>query len=151
MLFFVTPKFCVCIVFSFSWGHFNSQEKLTTMLMHNFGMSNKEHYGMLWYFLGWSIVKLCWTRPGVAHFCVHEINYSRWRRKCRCTTKWVPQKVIFVGYRNDRFFPIQILVFWMLRNNADPRRCSYFELVSLGYLWLSYLASTCLQSLCLFR
>ena len=55
MLFFVTPKFCVCIVFSFSWGNFNSQEKLTTMLMHNFGVSNKEHYGMLWYFLGWSI------------------------------------------------------------------------------------------------
>ena len=26
------------------------------------------------------------------------------------------------------FFPIQILIFWMLRNNADARRCSYFEL-----------------------
>ena len=25
------------------------------------------------------------------------------------------------------FFPIQILVFRMLRNNADVRRCSYFE------------------------
>ena len=29
----------------------------------------------------------------------------------------------------DRFFfPIQILIFWMLRNNADAGRCSYFEL-----------------------
>ena len=25
------------------------------------------------------------------------------------------------------FFPIQILIFWMLCNNADARRCSYFE------------------------
>ena len=26
------------------------------------------------------------------------------------------------------FFPIQILIFLMLRNNANARRCSYFEL-----------------------
>ena len=39
-------------IFSFSWGHFNSQEKLKTMLMQNFGVTNKEHYGILWYF--WS-------------------------------------------------------------------------------------------------
>ena len=25
------------------------------MLMQNFGMTNKEYYGMLWYFLEWSI------------------------------------------------------------------------------------------------
>ena len=25
------------------------------MLMQNFGATNKEHYGMLWYFLEWSI------------------------------------------------------------------------------------------------
>ena len=36
--------------------HFNSQEKLKTMLMQYFGVTNKEHYGMLWYFLEWSIV-----------------------------------------------------------------------------------------------
>ena len=29
---------------------------LKTMLMQNFGVTNKEHYGMLWYFLEWSIV-----------------------------------------------------------------------------------------------
>ena len=52
---FVTPKFCVSVVFSFSWGHFNSQEKLKTILMQNFGVTNKEHYGVLWYFLEWSI------------------------------------------------------------------------------------------------
>ena len=27
------------------------QEKLKTMLMQNFGVTSKEHYGMLWYFL----------------------------------------------------------------------------------------------------
>ena len=37
-------------VFSFSWGHFNSQEKLKTMLIQNFGVTNEEHCGMLWYF-----------------------------------------------------------------------------------------------------
>ena len=31
------------------------QEKLKTMLMQNFGLTNKEHYGMLWYSLEWSI------------------------------------------------------------------------------------------------
>ena len=40
------------IVFSFFWGHFNSLEKLKTMITQNFGVTNKEHYGMLQYF--WS-------------------------------------------------------------------------------------------------
>ena len=45
--------------FQFSWGHFNSQEKLKIMLMQNFGVTNKEHYGMLWYF--WSDQLACRT------------------------------------------------------------------------------------------
>ena len=52
MLFVCHPKFSISIIFSFSWGHFNSQEKLKTMLMQIFEVTNKEHYGMLWYF--WS-------------------------------------------------------------------------------------------------
>ena len=42
--------------------------------------------------------------------------------------------IFSVTYENRRisisigFFPIQILIFLMLRNNADARRCSYFEL-----------------------
>ena len=45
---------------------------------------------------------------------------------------WNP--FIFVGYGNDRFFSltnprgVQILIFRMLLNNADVRRCVYFEL-----------------------
>ena len=53
-------KFCISIVFVFSWGHFNSQEKLKTMLMQNFWVTNKEHYGILWYFLEWSILGKCY-------------------------------------------------------------------------------------------
>ena len=51
MLFVCHPK----IVFSFSWELKWPQEKLKTMLMQNFGVTNKEPYGMLWYFLEWSI------------------------------------------------------------------------------------------------
>ena len=29
----------------------------TEMLMQNFGVTNKEHYGVLWYFLEWSIAE----------------------------------------------------------------------------------------------
>ena len=32
------------------------------MLMQNFGATNKEHYGMLWYFLEWSIAMFCVPR-----------------------------------------------------------------------------------------
>ena len=31
------------------------------MLMQNFGVTNKEYYGMLWYFLCWSIALICTT------------------------------------------------------------------------------------------
>ena len=58
ILFVYHPKFCISIVFSFSWGHFNSQEKLKTMLMQNFGVTNKEHYGMLWYFWSGQLVRM---------------------------------------------------------------------------------------------
>ena len=43
------------IVFSFSSESKWPQEKLKTMLMQNFGLTNREHYGMLWYSLEWSI------------------------------------------------------------------------------------------------
>ena len=34
-------------VFSFSWELKWPQEKLKTMVMQNFGVTNKEHYGIL--------------------------------------------------------------------------------------------------------
>ena len=33
------------------WELTLAQEKLKTMLMQNYGVTNKERYGMLWYFL----------------------------------------------------------------------------------------------------
>ena len=57
MLFVCHPKFCISYVFSFSWGHLNSQEKLKTMPMQNFGVKNKEHYGMLWHFWSGQLLK----------------------------------------------------------------------------------------------
>ena len=76
MSLFVTPKFCISIVFSFSWGQFNSQEKLKTMLTQNFGVTNKDQYGILWYFLEWSIglspAKLeCLLKTMTFRFYVH--------------------------------------------------------------------------------
>ena len=44
-----------------------AKKKLKTMLMQNFGVTNKEHYGMLWYFLEWSITR--WWQ-----WC-----YNRWK------------------------------------------------------------------------
>ena len=39
----------------YSWGHFNSEEKLKTMLMQNFGVTNREHYGIrVCYGIFWS-------------------------------------------------------------------------------------------------
>ena len=64
MLFFATPEFCISIVFIFSWELKLAQEKLKTMLMQNFGVKNKEHYGMLWYFLEWSIRELVSNNKG---------------------------------------------------------------------------------------
>ena len=64
----LAPKLCISIVFSFAWGQFNSQEKLKTMRMQNFWVANKEYYGMLLYFLEWSIQcriqSLRWGRGG---------------------------------------------------------------------------------------
>ena len=37
----LSPKFCISIVFVFSWDHCKSQEKLETMLMQNLGGQTK--------------------------------------------------------------------------------------------------------------
>ena len=41
ILFVCPPIFCISIVFVFSWDHCESQEKLETMLMQNFGGQTK--------------------------------------------------------------------------------------------------------------
>ena len=37
-------------------------------------------------------------------------------------------EILFVSHGNDKFFPIQIFIFRMLRNMAAVRRYSYFEI-----------------------
>ena len=39
------PKLCITIVLDFSWDDRNTQEKLETMVMQNFGGVNKMHCG----------------------------------------------------------------------------------------------------------
>ena len=48
-------NFCISIVLSSSWELKWPLEKLKTMFNAKFGVTNKEHYGMLWYFLEQSI------------------------------------------------------------------------------------------------
>ena len=43
----ILHKHCLQFLLGVKWP----QEKLKTMLMQNLGVTNKEHYGMLWYFL----------------------------------------------------------------------------------------------------
>ena len=53
MLFVRHPKILHKHCFQFLLGPFFNFRK--TMLMQNFGVTKKEHYGMLWYFLEWLI------------------------------------------------------------------------------------------------
>ena len=49
------PKFCINIVFVFSWDHCKSQEKVETMLMQNVGEGKQR---ILWYFPKWPITDM---------------------------------------------------------------------------------------------
>ena len=75
MLFFVTPKFCISIDFSFPWELKWPKEKLKTMLMQNFGVRNKEHYRVLWYFREWSIKYVKEKKLLYYHVCINEIKH----------------------------------------------------------------------------
>ena len=55
-MFFVShPKILHKHCLQFLLGNKWPQEKLKAMLMQHFGATNKEHYGIIWYFLEWSI------------------------------------------------------------------------------------------------
>ena len=41
IVFVCSPKFCISIVFVFSWDHCKSEQKLETMLMQNLGGQTK--------------------------------------------------------------------------------------------------------------
>ena len=46
------------------------------MLMQNFGVTSKEHYGMLWYFLEWSIASLCYGYESSFLYFFYVFIYS---------------------------------------------------------------------------
>ena len=88
------PKFCISINFSFSWCHLNSQEKQKTTLMQNFGVTSKEHCGMLWYFLEWSTllgIARQWSRKKFAILILKPRSHVRiliHRRTWAITFSW---------------------------------------------------------------
>ena len=51
-------KFCINIVFVFSWDHCKSQEKVETMLMQNVGGGGGGKQRILWYFPKWPITDM---------------------------------------------------------------------------------------------
>ena len=122
MLFVCHPKFSISIVFSFSWGHFNSQEKLKTKLMQNFGVTNKEHYGMLWYF--WSGQLLVVVKGFSKDLVLVRTAQAIRSRKIviRLNGSGYPLEKIVIrsdgsGYPFERLEP-------SVQNNCQPRYCS---------------------------
>ena len=55
---FVTPNFAEAL-FQFLLGIKMAPGETEDNAYANFGVTNKEHYGMLWYFLEWSIAVTC--------------------------------------------------------------------------------------------
>ena len=115
MLFFCHPKFCISIVFSFSWDHFNSQQKLKTILMQNFGVTNKEHSGMLWYF--WSgqfgTAQLFFSPSPAGNFAYGGTLERLWFRDAEFfmyRTKCINYYNVFCKHfdRNEHFLPFEL-------------------------------------------
>ena len=77
------------------------------MLMQNFGVTNKEHYGMLWYFLEWSIASYSNGSEEIA---------SRWQNNSLGQTH-VPW-VLHVKFQIEKDCPVKKIAF--LKNVCYP-------------------------------
>ena len=68
-------------MFSVSWGHFNSQENLKTMLMQNFGVTNKECYGIFcngqFHVVGLVGMYICYGVQICSTWLRPSLNFSR--------------------------------------------------------------------------
>ena len=53
-----------------------------TMIMQNFGMTNEEYYGMLWYFLEWSIKRRIEINPVNQNFFFQARKNNFWANTC---------------------------------------------------------------------
>ena len=65
--------------------------------MQNFGVTNKEYYGMLWYFLEWSIVIVFFLPYPVKFYFIYLVqslarsHWPLWRNDV-CTAAPLPSK-----------------------------------------------------------
>ena len=66
-------------------------KKLKTMLMQNFGVTIKEHYGMLWYFLEWSIAmfNIMLRLPSMDSISLHGYLCTRIRQLLFTGSVWI--------------------------------------------------------------
>ena len=96
---FAPSKFYISVAFIFSWDHNKSQEKMETMLLQNFGGTNKEYYGIFW-------SDLC--KPVRDRLEAHysETAQKHWRRVLLTATNLLLTFVVFF----ERNFSIFILV-----------------------------------------
>ena len=63
--------------FSFSWELKWPQEKLKTMLMQNFEVTSKEHYGMSWYFWSGQLQFMhTLTNPTIPHIVLFLVWFT---------------------------------------------------------------------------
>ena len=133
------------------------------MLMQNFGVTNKEHYGMLWYFLEWSIAHvwyvkiLRWLR-GFLVICYIWFDFlcaqvtsgnfetmESWKI-CNFLLKASESCYYFnisnVGYSQVSRFPTTRIWNngWLLFNShPSPHKSVKFTKLSLRPLWLAIL------------
>ena len=93
---FVTPQFCISIVFSFSWELKWPQEKLKTMLMQNFGVINKTNWQQ------WSTPtnSAVWPVPYACAQPYHPGSGSHGQlfRPCWGSSAWHSRRVNEQGY-----------------------------------------------------
>ena len=76
------------------------------MLMRNFGVTNKEHYGILWYFLEWSIRTLVEVneRERGLELNETEVNIQERGLGIKCTK---PSRTTAPAIGNFRYIKIQ--------------------------------------------
>ena len=115
---FLSPQILHEICFQFLLGpfYFNSQEKLKTMLMQNFGVRNKEHYGMLWYF---------WSAQFRSFFCpwgMRKTTRSLVLSMKLCLSFKMSNKTVFIGVS-----PVKLCYSWVLRMRRDKTCSSYIR------------------------
>ena len=103
------------LIFSFSWELKWPLEKLKTMLMQNFGVTNKEHYDMSRYFLGLSVVVNKWgLSPETSLNALLIYRYLCINPKC-----FKIQQLNRSKYFNT---PLYFIVFLLLFKNNDKKK-----------------------------